>query len=197
MKKPLVVFIDDNLQEDDPLVIELKIEKEYSVEVYKHSKDGLDFLLSNLDKEIIVVLDINFSPGEMNGFDILKLIRKQDKLIPVIMWSAMCGSDYDFTDFVNNHAFYYVEQIGDYEEIIKRINDAYHHLKLDIATNIEVWLEQQEDKEQAISIDAVGRTYSAKELAKEIRMQKEHGRKIEQEIIQLTIDLLFRNKEKI
>lgn len=197
MKKPLVVLIDDNLPEEDPLIIELKFEHSYPVELFKHSQDGLAYILDNLDKEIIVVLDIEFSPSEINGYKVLELIREQDKLIPVIIWSAKNGNDYNFTDFVNNHAMYYVEQTDDTADIINRIEDAYHHLKLDIATNIEMWLEQQDDKEQVISIDAVGKTYTAKELAKEIRMQNEYGRQIEEEIIQLTIDLLFRNQEKI
>lgn len=196
MKRPEVVIIDDNLMQGDPLIIKLEIAK-YHVVLFRHSQDGLNYILNNMQKELIVILDINFANGELNGHEVIKKIREQNKLIPVIIWSAKTGEEVDFTDFVNNHALYYVKQTGNTQEIIKSIEDAYHHLQLDIATAMENWLEIQDNQEQILSIGVDGRPYSAKDLIKEIRMQTEEGRRIEKSIINLTIDLLFRNKESV
>lgn len=196
MKNLEIIIIDDNLPEYDPLVFELKQQYQI-VKLFNHSKEGKEYVLNNLSIPMIVILDINFSPSEENGHQVLEAIRTQDKLIPVIIWSAKDGSDDDFTDFINNHALFYVKQMDDTEEIITRVNEAYHTLSLDVATAIETWLEAQDNKEQILSIDNTGKKYSALELIKEIRLQKSEGRKIESEIIQLTIDLLFRGQEKI
>lgn len=196
MNQPEIILLDDNLPEKDPLIVELSLIYE-TVKLFKHSQDGLDYILENLQKELIIILDINFANGEKNGHQILTEIRQQNKLIPVIIWSAKDGSSDDFTDFINNHALYYVKQTESTDEIIRRVQDAYHHLQLDIATAIENWLSVQDNKDQVISIDASGKEYSANDLITEIRMQTPEGRKIEEGIIQLTIDLLFRKKETI
>lgn len=196
MKRPEIVIIDDNLPQGDPLIVKLEM-AEYNVKLFQHSQDGLDYILNNMQKEQIVILDINFASGELNGHEVIKKIREQNKLIPVIIWSAKTGEEVDFTDFVNNHALYYVKQTGNTPEIIKSIEDAYHYLQLDIATAMENWFERQDDQEQILSIGLDGKRYSAKDLIKEIRMQTEEGRRIEKSIINLTIDLLFRNKESV
>lgn len=196
MSQPEIIVLDDNLPESDPLLTELSLIYD-TVKVFKHSQDGLDYILYNLQKKLLVVLDINFADGEKNGHKILKEIREHNKLIPVIIWSAQNGVNDDFSDFINHHALYYVNKTENTDVILKRIEDANHHLQLDIATAIESWLNVQDNKDQVISVDASGKEYSANDLMTEIRMQTPEGRKIEEGIIQLTIDLLFRKKETI
>lgn len=196
MSQPEIIVLDDNLPENDPLLLELRLIYD-TCKVFKHSQDGLDCILNSLQKKLVVVLDINFANGEKNGHEILKEIREHNKLIPVIIWSVRNGISDDFSDFINNHALYYVNKTEHTDVILKRIEDANHHLQLDIATAIESWLSVQDNKDQVISVDAGGKEYSANDLMAEIRMQTSEGRKIEEGIIQLTIDLLFRKKETI
>lgn len=190
-----IIIIDDNLPEYDPLIFELK-QIYPTVKLFKHSKEGKEYILSNLSTLMIVILDINFSPNEQNGHQVLESIRTQDKLIPVIIWSAKDGSDDDFTDFINNHALFYVKQTAETQEIIDRVDEAYHILKLDVATAIEIWLEKQDSKEKKLLVTSEG-SYSATDLIKEIRLQSPIGQKIEENILKLTIDRLFREKESI
>lgn len=197
MENTTIVIIDDNLPTDDPLVFELEDKYKY-VKLFAHSQAGLDFIVENLSKKIIVVLDISFSANEKNGHEILDLIRQQSKLIPVIIWSAKdAKTGEDFTDFINNQALFYVKQTSTTKEILNRIHDANKRLKLDIATAIEEWLEQQDNKDQAMIYHGNGNIYNANNLIKEIRNQSQVGQEIEENMIKLTIDLLFRKKEKV
>ncbi len=193
-----IVVIDDNLETDAPLIVELGMEYgDENIKLYAKSDDGLTYIKNNLVKELIVILDINFPVTEKNGHEILAEIRKHNKLIPVIIWSAKDGSDDDFTDFINNHALYYVKQTGTTAEIIARVKDAEHRLKLDVATAIENWLNKQDNKDQKLMVSGNNKSLTANELIKEIRLETAKGQKIEESILKLTISLLFREKENI
>ena len=68
-----VVFIDDILSEHEPLVQAFR--KNYPSADYKHifknPKEGLEFVLSNLDSKMIVFLDWNFDTYREKGIDFL------------------------------------------------------------------------------------------------------------------------------
>ena len=193
----IVVIIDDNLKADDPLIVELHLLFN-DVKLFEHSEDGLNYVKENLTKRMVVVLDINFSPSEINGHEVLELIRQDSKLIPVIIWSAKdFSTGEDFTDFINNQAMFYVKQTSSLEEILDKIKEANHLLKLDVATAMEEWLEEQEDKNQILLLHGNGEQYSANDLINEIRKQTVIGQEIEENMLKLTIDLLFRQKENI
>lgn len=191
-----IIVIDDNLSEDSPLMITLQME--YSiVKLFKNSNDGLEYILRNLIKKMIIILDINFPSNEYNGHRVLAEIREQNKLIPVIIWSAKDGSEEDFTDFINNHALFYVKQTDTYKNILSKVKEAEHRLNLDVATAMENWLAQQDNQNEKMIVLGNGKSYSANELIEEIRLETEDGQKIEENLLQLTIDLLFRKKEQI
>lgn len=58
-----IVFIDDNLSEEEPLV--QNIRKHYKDADYKHifqdPDKGLEYVLANLNSKMIVFIDWNFS----------------------------------------------------------------------------------------------------------------------------------------
>jgi len=193
-----IIAIDDNLDEDAPIIVELGIlYGDQNIKLFSRSNDGLDYIKKNLHKKLIVILDINFPADEKNGHEVLEEIRKYDKLIPVIIWSAMDGSTDNFTDFINNHALFYVNQTEEYAVIIDKVKEAEHRLNLDVATAIENWLYKQDNKDKTIMISGDNESYTANDLINAIRMQTEKGRKLEENILKLTISLLFRGKEKI
>ena len=198
MNKVEIIVIDDNLMQDATLIVELGIVYDAKhIKLFNNSNKGLEHISKNLQNKMIIILDINFPSDEYNGHKVLSEIRNLNKLIPVIIWSAKDGSDEDFTDFINNHALFYVKQTSTTKEILSRVEEANHRLNLDVATAIEEWLEQQDDKEQTLLITGEGKQYNASELVNEIRIETKDGRKIEENILKLTIDLLFRKKEEI
>ena len=193
-----IIVIDDNLKQEAPLIIRLGMEyKDENIKLFSKSNDGLTYIKDNLTKKLIVILDINFPTAEQQGQAVLSEIRKHNKLIPVSIWSARNSMDEDLIPFINNHALYFVKQTSNYAEIMAKVKNAEHKLDLDVATAIENWLNMEEDKDKTIMVSGNNKPLTANEIIKMIRLETEEGKKIEKSILNLTISLLFRNKENI
>lgn len=66
----------------------------------------------------------------------------------------------------------------------------------DVKTALINWLDAQEDKDQTMMASG-GHSFTASELISEIELETNFGKKIELDIIKLTVDLLFRKIEKV
>ncbi|MFZ2726451.1 MAG: response regulator [Methylococcaceae bacterium] len=191
-----IIVIDDEISPDAPLIFEL--EQKYgsdNIHLFNDSKESLNYILSHLEYRLIVLLDIRMP--EKDGRIILQELRNKTELIPVIIWSAFNGNQYDFTDFVNNHAFSFIPKGYDPDQIIAEIEKAIFVTSSNIDVAIEEWLEKQDNKETTMLVSKTGKSYTANQLLKEIRKQTDEGKNIAKNINKLTIDLLFRNKEKL
>lgn len=64
---------------------------------------------------------------------------------------------------------------------------------------LERWIlnHSEDEQNEPYLITTTGETYSLKDILKEIRQQTEFGRKMEQNIIMLAVDLLTRGKRVI
>jgi DNA-binding response OmpR family regulator len=193
-----IIVIDDNLKQSSPLIVALGMSyQDENIKLFNKSSDGLEYVKNNLSKKLIVILDIGFGLGEINGREVLSEIRKHNKLIPVIIWSAVDIVGDDFLDFINNHALFYEKKTAPYKKIIARVKDAEHRLSLDVSTAIENWLYMQEDKDKVIMVSGNKEPFTANKIIEMIRSETEEGQKIEKSILNLTISLLFRKKERI
>lgn len=196
----LIVLIEDDLKlKDDSLVWELQDRfGDQNVKFISKPQDGLTFIRQNLDRNIIVLLDIDFPENELNGHQLLQQIVDISKLIPVILWSGVDEHKESFSDFINNHAFAFTSKTATTEEALERIDEAIAFLKTNIANTIEDWIiDKQEDKDKPIYFTGSGQAYSLNQLLKEVRQQTEIGKSFANGLNQLTIDLLLRQKEKL
>ncbi|MEI7857460.1 MAG: PAS domain S-box protein, partial [Methanomicrobiales archaeon] len=103
-----VLYVDD-----EPALLELgKIFLERSgsitIETALSAKEGLQAL----EKTAIHAIVSDYQMPEMNGLDFLKLLRKQDNLIPFIIFTGR-GSEEIVIDAVNNGVDYYLQKGGD------------------------------------------------------------------------------------
>jgi len=193
-----IVVIEDNISRNEPILIKLgMIYGEENIKLFPDSSEGLEYIKENLIKRMIVILDINFPDQEKDGQQVLLELREHNKLIPVIIWSARKSDEVDFTTLINNHAWYFVKKTDPYSEIITQVKAAEHKLNLDVATAIENWLEQQEDKDKAIIVSGNDKPLTANELINMIRLETPEGQQIEEDLLSLTVSLLFRGKKEI
>jgi DNA-binding NtrC family response regulator len=193
-----IVIIDDNIPHNDPLII--KLEKKYfkeNVHLFSNSQDGLNYLLNNLERRMVLLLDIRFPANEKNGHAIFKELREKTELIPVVIWTANQCSESELIDFLKQHAFSFVKQESSYSEIIAEIDKAVLASSTNIDVALEKWLEQQDNKESIMLVTKSGKTYTVNQLITEIRSQTEEGKKMVDNLNKLTINLLFRGKEQI
>lgn len=196
----LVVLIEDDVKlREDSLVWELKDRfGELNVEFISKPDDAISYIEKNIDRNIIVLLDIDFPDNEPNGHEILERIVKTSKLIPVILWSGIDENKEVFGDFINNHAFAFTSKTATNEEVLGRVEDAVKYLKDNIANTLEDWIiNKEDDKDKPIYFTGDGQSYSLSQLLKEVRSQTEVGKSFATGLNKLTIDLLLRKKERL
>jgi len=198
VSKPMIVVIDDNVLDDDPLMVKLK--EIYETKLINNSIDGANYLKKHFEEKIIVILDIKFSTGEPNGHYVLEELRKFTYLVPVIVVSALDEDTVGMTDFINKKTFAFIRQTADYDTIISKVKEAEAYLNMNVATAIEDWLlksNSKSDKTKAILTSKSGKSYTLEMILDEIRHQTDFGIEIEKDIQKLTIDLLYRGKETL
>lgn len=193
------VIIDDNKEiKEHPLLFTLE-DKFKNVKFISNPQEGLNFIKSNLEINLIVLLDIEFSKNDiLDGHDLLKEIYSNSSLIPVILWSGINQANEEFSDFINNRAFGFLSKDCSIAEAMDIVNKAYLFLEKSIENSIEDWIiESPEDKDKPIYFSTEGDAYSLNDILSEVRNQTEIGKDFAQRLNALTIDLLLRGKEKL
>lgn len=183
-----IVFIDDNLDYTDPFVQNLRItfpESDCS-NVFTKPRDGIDYVLNNLNNKMIVFVDWNFSNDTKKGIDVLKSIRKQTSLLYVVMMSAnqLNTSDIDsesLIDMMNEENFFYLDRSnGDFYSTISLVKKIINLWKTKFDCILEDWLvKNPEDNDKIAYREAGGKSYTWNDILKELRLQTEVGKHFE------------------
>jgi DNA-binding NtrC family response regulator len=200
-KKNITILVveDDRSLQEDPFVVEAQLVFE-NVIFKENTTDALSFVKDNLDTKIIILLDLAFSSKQMEGVVFLNELRTVSKLIPVIIWSGKDNiQENDYQKIINNSAFAFLKKTASTEEIVETLKRAASFMDGQVDSAVERWLENhsEEDKNKPFLRSSDGHSYSMNDLLKEIRTQTPFGRSIVLDVNKLTLDLLFRNKEKI
>ena len=190
-----IVLIDDNLTDTSPLYVLLseKYGRENTI-LITDSKDALKYLEEHYPDKMIILLDIKFPFNSPDGNVIFNKLREFTNLIPVIIWTAADEKSIEFKDFINKHAFAFIKQSADNNEIIDTIGKAEIWLNSKISSVIEEWIENhsKEEKEKPYIIDMNGKPYNMNEVVEEINKQTSFGIELEKDILYYTIDKLKR-----
>jgi len=195
--KTQIVIIDDMLDYDDPIIIELSQTYE-TVVLHKTPESGIEYIYKNLDKDVIVVLDIDFGGLSPSGHDVLNRIREKSFLVPVIIWSSINEEKSRFSDFINNKAFAFIRR-ADTGGLLKEIEKAEVFIKTSLIGAIEEWIltHEQDELKKPYLVLGNGQALTLQQILSEIRQESETGRMIRKNLMKLTIDLLMRKKERL
>ena len=197
-KTTILVIEDDRTQQNNAFVLEVKIVFE-NIIFKENANDALSFVKENLETKIIILLDLAFPANQMQGVKFLEELRNLSRLIPVIVWSGKDSiADTEYQKMINDTTFAFLSKSASSEEIVESLCKADDYLNSQIDTAVESWLanHSKEDKNKPFLTVADGHSYSMNDLLKEIRTQTQFGQSIALDINKLTLDLLFRNKEK-
>lgn len=208
MKIPIkIVIIDDKPKDLDVFKIELEeIYGENSVIIFDNSQDGLAYIFDNLTQKQIIVLDYDLSQNYNNeketGLDVLKKIREKTSLLTVIVCTTKPIneiSEKDLKEFINNHVFWLLDKMEKMPQRLEAIEKAVAFLDKQVDTILEQWILRRTEMEREIPYITTksGKSYSLNDLLVEIRNQTPVGVELEKNMINLTIDLLTRDKEKL
>jgi DNA-binding NtrC family response regulator len=195
----IYVIIDDNKEISEHALLYSLEDRGDKVVFFQNPEIGLQYIIDHLNYNMIVLLDIEFSPSDKeNGHSLLEKINGISSLIPVILWSGIDETKESFSDFINNHAFAFISKYSTIPEALAVIEKAIEFLKFNLDNVLEDWiLQKNEDKDIPVYITTDGRSYSLNEIVKEIREQTSVGRDFSKKLNLLTIDLLLRNQEKL
>ncbi|MDH5365392.1 MAG: response regulator [Cyclobacteriaceae bacterium] len=194
-----IIIIDDQFNpDDDPTYIVLK-EKYADVLTFVSSVEAMKELPKYLDDKIIILLDLSFPSKEPDGHKVLEKIREENKLIPVIIWSAVNENEESFSDLINNDAFGFLKRDVSTKEILTKLEEADIYLNSSVSGALENWIKSHpqgdQDKPYIISVDETELTLN--DLLKEVRLQTKLGQSFSKKLNKLTIDLLLRKKENL
>lgn len=198
-----IVLIDDNLPENDPLIVELRLNfPKATVTLKKTASEGTSYIMEHINEKMIVFLDYNLGHNQPNGTEVFLKIRKETSLIYFIMMTANQLNtihNEDLITYINNDALAIINNTDDVERTIALVKKAVHSLDTRLDCVLEQWIARHSDaeQEQPYLTTAKGKTYTLKDLLIEIRMQTPLGQEIERNMLMLTIDLLTRGKESI
>ncbi len=197
-----IVVIHDDMDENYPLIVMLrdKYSKE-DVSLFKHSKEGLNFVLDNLGKKMVVLLDKNFKDkNDISGLKVFEKIREETALVFVVLISANNIADFSEDELkilVNKDLFKLEKFTNDYTSIIGLIEEAVNSIDMRVDAAIEDWLMANNLSEERPILITETHQYTLKQILHEIRMETSVGRDFVKKVNNLTIELIMRNKEKI
>lgn len=194
----IVIIEDNNKLRDEPFIVEAEMLFE-KVLFFDDSLEGLKFVQKNIEKRIIILLDLSFPRNLPDGHEILKIIRDDSFLIPVIIWSGIDEDKTSFSDLINNKAFSYLKKGASNQEIIDEFMKAENFINTNIDIALEEWINahSEEQKNQPYMVTVEGKQLTLNDLLDEVRKQTPIGKQFSKSLSKLTIDLLSRNKEKL
>lgn len=200
MKQEIIIIDDDTKLKEDSLIYSLtdKYGTENVIFINK-SQDGIDYVKNNLNKNLIIILDYEFSVNEKKGNQVFDEINNASKLIPIIFFTGSNKIENEiYRELINKHAFAIVNKMTTSSELIDYVDNAILFLKNSLDNTIEEWIiEKDEDKDKPIFISSDEKSYSLNEILHEIRIQSEIGKSFSRRLNELTIDLLLRKKENL
>lgn len=204
--KTQIAIIDDDIPVDGsgyPLVDVIKLEYgEENVHIFQDTDEGANYIEQNLEKKIIVLLDIMFG-GKPAGFEVFDTIVKKSSLVCFIL---MTGSlerieRSKLVDLINGHAWYFVKRDRPAKEIMNVINKADYYLATRVDGALEEWIlrHSQDDLDKPYLKTSDGKVYKLIDILYAIREGHDNtfGQEMVSGILNLTIDLLARNKEQL
>ncbi|KFF16995.1 hypothetical protein [Chryseobacterium sp. JM1] len=197
-----IVVVHDDMDEDYPLIVMLKDKySDENVIFFKHSQEGLNYVLENLGKKMVVLLDKNFKDkDDISGLKVFEKIREKTALVYIVLISANSITDFSEEELkilINKDLFKLEKFTTDYKSIIELIDEAVNSIDMRVDAAIEDWLmiNKLEDTKPILITETA--QYTLKDILKEIRLDSNVGKDFVRKVNALTIELIMRNKEKI
>lgn len=189
-----IVIIDDDITHETPPFDDLKNEFKKVISFKKVDK-GINYINNSKEEKKIVILDYEFPEDKNGGLTILKEVRKNSYLTPVILLTNGKIKREKFPELINNKLDIYANK-GEGEDIIAKIWEAEKELNSSVSGALEEWIkvQEKEKREKPYMISANGKELSLNEILEEVRKQTDLGKEFVKDLNALTIHLLLKKK---
>lgn len=191
--KTEIVVIDDQMKDNDPFVRSIQKERpEDIVTVKQDAEEGVEYILSDLKKKVIVFLDCRFDSG-IQGIDALKKIRGKTSLVYIVMMSANPLSQMEeetLKAMINHRGIFFISH-NETDKALELIEKVEYLMDSKVDCVLEQWITEKDEKSLEEPYLIVGDVeYTLKNILNEIRLQTSFGKDVEKKIVRLAIHLL-------
>lgn len=191
--KTEIVVIDDQMKDNDPFVRSIQKERpEDIVTVKQDAEEGVEYILSDLKKKVIVFLDCRFDSG-IQGIDALKKIREKTSLVYIVMMSANPLSQMEeetLKAMINHRGIFFISH-NETDKALELIEKVEYLMDSKVDCVLEQWITEKDEKSLEEPYLIVGDVeYTLKNILNEIRLQTSFGKDVEKKIVRLAIHLL-------
>jgi hypothetical protein len=198
---PKIIVIHDDIADNSPIMVMLKVNHgDDNVLLFKHSQEGLDFVLNNLGSKMIVLLDKNFKEAkDISGIRVFEKIKEKTSLVYVILISVSnIGEleDDELKMLINKDLFKFESFTTDYTTILGLVDEAIRDLSLRIDCVLEEWIMRHpiEARSKPLIKNRDGVSFTMDEVLTSIREQGEIGLEFERSLLTLAIEIFSRQK---
>lgn len=182
-----IVFIDDNMKEglDNPFVRSIgKLQKDADLSVFTDPSEGLNYILDNLNNQMIVFLDCKFDGYGLQGINVLKKIRERTSLLYIVMMSANAISQIpglDIIEMINeDYIWFFDRNNGTFNNANELINQIKRLWRTRFDCILEAWiLRHPEDARKYAYREVGGKSFTWAEMLNELRQQTPAGKVFE------------------
>ena len=190
-----LVFIDDNMKDGTADAFVRAIGKKIpdaEIAVFIDPDEGLNYIIDNINSQLIAFVDCKFDGYTRQGIDILKEIRKKTSLLYIVMMSANNLKQIDGRDIAaminEDFIWFYDRNNGSVEDACTLIHRITQYWSSRFDCVLERWLvRHREDKNKIDFRQLSGSSYTWEQILIELRLQTEIGHLFEQMINQFYI----------
>ncbi|MCK4761121.1 MAG: response regulator [Candidatus Aminicenantes bacterium] len=191
-----IIYIDDNIDDLDPLVQSL-FDEGFSVKVINDSKKAQEYIKSR--QYDIILLDLYMGERSVSGNQLFDEIREVDEKVPVVIISGNISTQTtnDCLKFINNEARAIFKRTEDNSKIVSKIKEIRDQLNIFPGGALEDWIQKTKQSDAVLMVTKEGRKFTAADILNEIRLRTPLGLQFERDLNKLTIDLITRGKEQL
>ena len=189
-----IIFIDDNFNEMSTLVQTMSVEFPQAdvSHVFNDPEKGVEYILGNLDKPMIVFVDWNYKGTSKKGLSVLRSIREKTSLLYVIMMSANQIiqnriKNAEIIEMMNAENFYFYDSSTDDADAVSLVKIILGKMKSKFDCVLEQWLIRHPEDKHKVVIRQNGVNYTWNDVLREVRMQTEFGMDFERRANQSSI----------
>lgn len=195
-----IIIVDDTMGENDPFVVNLKLDYSDIAEVtyFEQVEPAMAFVDEHMSERMIIFMDCKFG-SVWQGVDAVLNLRKKTVLIYVIMISANPVDQLtakDLTALINTENIFFVKN-NDEDSAHEKIEQIRFLWKSRFDCILEDWLVRHPDDADKVAFSeaASGRTYTWKDILTELRIQSPAGKAMEQMVNEYYLYEFFNGKQ--
>ena len=189
-----IVYIDDDAKMREDAFLDDISEEVDDILYFEKPSDGLSYVKSNIDKNIVVILDWKFNSSSLQGDDVLKDIDSISVLVPVIVFTGASIDANEANKMFKGNAFSCVPKDATTDTLVAAIRNAYDRIQNDIRSVMEKWiLKQDEEKRNKPYMRSGDKVYTLNDILVSIRKQDEFGKETTRGILSLATELFTNN----